>query len=299
MSLETKTQILSVEEIRFFEGMRLDTMSATPDRTPGERISKSRGASIEFDEFREYVQGDDLRYLDWNVYGRLQQTVIKTFRDEQQLPISIFLDGSASMQFGTPTKVRFAAKLAFGLCVSLLRSGDMANLMWFGRNKPAKLSIKHRSQLSTLNEFLNPVLTSGTTENRRLIKDLDFSVNQSPKKGITIVISDGLDPEFPAAIKRVAGRGPKPYVLQVFSPEELQPNLEGDLELVDSETGQSVELTATAEVMKSYQIALKDLQDRTREICVKTGGKYASLASDDELIEACKSNLVRQGWFRS
>ncbi len=299
MSLEAKPQVLTVEETRFFEGMRLDILSASPDRTPGERMSRSKGASIEFDEYREYVQGDDLRYLDWNVFGRLNQTVIKTFRDEQQLPITIYLDGSASMQFGSPTKLKFATKLAFGLCISLLKSGDMASIVWLGRNKFQKFTLKHRSQLVQLNEFLTPLSTAGTTENRRLIQDLDTCMAQSSKKGLAIVITDGLDPEFPNAVKRIAGRGPQPYVLQVLSPEELHPNLEGDLELIDAETGESVELTATAEVMNSYHQALNHLQDQIRAICVKTGGKYVTVASDADLLESCKSSLVRQGWFRT
>jgi len=299
MMLESKPQILTVEEIRFFEGLRLDTQSGKPDRTPGEKISRTKGASIEFDEYREYVQGDDLRYLDWNVFGRLNQTVVKTFRDEQQLPISILIDGSASMQFGSPSKIKFAAKMAFGLCVSLLRSGDNASLVWLGRNRFQKFSLKHRSQFGSLNEFLTPMLTAGTIESRRLVHDIDASMKQLSRKGIVILVSDGLDPEFPNAVKRIAGFGPHPFVLQVLSPEEIEPNLEGDLEIIDAETGESVELTATAEVMASYKLALKELQDQTRAICVKTGGKFASVVCDSDVSDVCKSGLVRQGWFRA
>ena len=116
--------VLTPSEFRILEGLRFSPRKSFHGRVRGERLTKKKGVSIEFDDYREYVEGDDLRHLDWNVLARLEHPVIKTYRDEEDLAVHLLLDTSSSMSFGEPAKLEYAKRLACALGYVALCGGD-------------------------------------------------------------------------------------------------------------------------------------------------------------------------------
>src|SRR5439155_24841490 len=104
--------LLTPEMLRRLERLQLLAQRRAKSSAKGERRSKARGQSVEFADYRNYAPGDDFRYLDWNLYGRLERLFLKLYEEERELPVRIFLDASESMTFGTPVKFDFARQIA-------------------------------------------------------------------------------------------------------------------------------------------------------------------------------------------
>src|SRR5690242_7545435 len=116
--------LLDSREFRLLEGLRLNPKKSFTGRIRGERLTKKKGISIEFSDYRDYTEGDDLRHLDWNVLARLETPIMKTYRDEEDLAVHMLLDGSASMDFGEPTKFEAAQRMAAAFGYVGLCAGD-------------------------------------------------------------------------------------------------------------------------------------------------------------------------------
>src|SRR5512139_1818077 len=104
--------LLTPELLRRLEQFQLLAARRAKSSAEGERRSRARGQSVEFADYRTYVHGDDFRYLDWNLYGRLERLFLKLYEEERELPVRIFLDASESMTFGEPRKFDFARQVA-------------------------------------------------------------------------------------------------------------------------------------------------------------------------------------------
>src|SRR3954465_4971244 len=110
-----QTELLTPDLLAQLERPELGTRKSFRGRMKGERRSKRKGQSVEFADFRNYVAGDDLRFIDWNTYARLDRLFLKMFLEEEDLHFYALLDASQSMSFGTPTKLHYAKQLAAAL----------------------------------------------------------------------------------------------------------------------------------------------------------------------------------------
>src|SRR5574342_391447 len=110
-----KSGLLDASLIAQLDHLELVVRRLFAGRTQGEKRSKRRGIGSEFADYRDYSQGDDLRFIDWNIYGRLDRLFLKLFLEEEDLSVSIFLDTSRSMEFGDPSKLHYGKKLAAAL----------------------------------------------------------------------------------------------------------------------------------------------------------------------------------------
>lgn len=291
---------------------RLDVRSRKmfPGTLPGERRSKRRGRSVEFDDYRTYVPGDDLRHIDWNVYARLDRLFIKLFREEEDLAVQILLDNSGSMDAGSPSKLIFAHRLAMALGYLGLVSNNRVGVMSFGspaglRQMPQGRGRKH---VKLLGQFLieNLRLTpdspgqtgTGFTEAMRTF------ARSRTGKGVVIVISDFLIREgYRPGLALLADTGRGGYdttCLQVLSPGENDPAAEGDrmtgdLNLTDVETGFGAEVTVSAELLESYRRAVTDYCDELAHFCRSRKMKYAKVLSDAPIEELMLSTFRRIG----
>src|SRR4030095_11553265 len=205
-------------------------------RVKGERRSMRRGHSVEFCDYRAYGVGDDLRYVDWDIYGRLDRLHVKLFVDEEDLCLHLIVDASASMNFGTPTKlesaVRIAAALGFVGLVNLERVGVGALRDRVAEGWPPT---RGRNQVPGLLDFLTRVEPSGGTS---LNEGLANYATRSRQSGLAVVISDLLDPSgYESGIRALLERRFDVHLVHVLSPQEMNPELAGDLPLVDQGAG--------------------------------------------------------------
>jgi len=258
----------------------------------GERRSKRRGQSVEFADHRPYVAGDDLRFVDWNIYGRLEQLFLKLFLEEQDLTVHIVVDGSASMSMGEPSKERFIKKLTAALgYVSLVNNNRLAVSFFADGVKNQLAHMRGRNYLHNMAEFLLMSECDGTS-------DFDGACRQLAAgrigSGVMIVLSDFLFKEgYDSGLRRLLGRQYDLYVIQVLSAQELSPELTGDLKLMDIEDADAAEITVSGALMKYYKRTLTAYCNELKAFCTRRGIVYV-LANSADSVESLVLNYLRR-----
>ena len=259
-------------------------------RVKGERRSLRRGHSVEFCDYRAYGVGDDLRYVDWNIYGRLDRLHVKLFVDEEDLCLHLIVDASASMNFGTPTKldsaVRIAAALGFVGLVNLERVGIGVLRDRVAEGWPPT---RGRNQVPGLLDFLGRVEPSGSTS---LNEGLANYAARSRQAGLAVVISDLLDPAgYESGIRALLERRFDVHLVHMLSPEEMNPELAGDLRLVDSETAEMRELSMDGDAVRAYRERLRQFLERAETFCRTKEIGYHRIVSDAPIEEFVLAQL--------
>lgn len=285
--------LLDPREFRLLEGLRLNPKKSFAGRVRGERLTKKKGISIEFSDYRDYTEGDDLRHLDWNVLARLETPIMKTYRDEEDLAVHLLLDCSASMDFGEPTKFSTAVRIAAAIGYIGLCGGDAVYPRLLGTRQPPPPGLRGRASFPRLVRWLEAAKCEGQDGLSACLRGF---AHASTRAGIAVVISDGLDPQVSNAIRGLGGRGHEIFFLQVLSDVELDPDLEGDLRLLDAEGGNPVEITANSYALKEYRQNLARHNDALREAILRVGGKHSLVRATDPLEETVKQVLRREGW---
>jgi len=276
--------------LRRLEQFQLLTARRAKSSARGERRSRARGQSVEFADFRNYVPGDDLRYLDWNLYGRLEKLFLKLYEEERELPVRIFLDASESMNFGEPRKFDFARRVAAAVGYVALCGFDRVSVQVFpepdpaGATRAAEAAARGglravRGRRSAMTFFQNLAqLTAGGSAS--LNESLRRGALASQSTGMALVVSDFLDPAgYETGLGALVSRGFQVSVVQVLSPEELQPTTYGDLRLVDAETGGIQEVTFGRFRLGAYQTMVQSYLQRLREFCAARGIRFFAVSS--------------------
>jgi uncharacterized protein (DUF58 family) len=258
----------------------------------GERRSKRRGQSVEFADHRPYVAGDDLRFVDWNIYGRLDQLFLKLFLEEQDLTVHIAADASASMSFGEPSKELFIKKLTAALGYVSLVNNNRVTISSFADGIKAQLAnMRGRNYLAQMAEFLLTADCEGPSQFDTACRQL---VAGRIGKGIMIVLSDFFFKEgFDTGLRRLIGRQYDLYVIQVLSAQELSPDLSGDLKLIDIEDADNAEITISAALLKYYKRNLTAYCNELKDFCARRGATYVLVNAADS-VESLVLNYLRR-----
>jgi uncharacterized protein (DUF58 family) len=291
---------------------KLDRLSLVARRvrigqTAGERRSTKRGTSVEFADYRDYVQGDDLRRVDWNIYARLDRPFVKLFEEEEDLAVHVLLDGSGSMDWGNGdretegrgdkkrNKWLYARRLVAALGYVALTSGDrltIANLqspissLCFG---PAR----GRGHALRLFEWLEDLQAEGTTDLNAVLRTYAVSGGRA---GLVVLISDLFSPPgYVEGLTALAARGHEVAVIHVLSPDEVEPPLGGDLRLLDVETGGPQEVTIDGGMRALYRRRLEAWRDEIRATCRARGAHYAPVVTDTPFDRVMLYDLRRVG----
>jgi len=285
--------VLEPKEFRILGGLRINPRKSFHGRVRGERLTKKKGLSIEFDDYREYSEGDDLRHLDWNILARLEHAVIKTYRDEEDLAVHMLLDTSSSMSFGEPSKLDYARRLACAMGYVALCGGDAVYPRTLGSRQQPMAVIRGRSSYPRLAHWSNAPEPEGKLP---LSQELKLFVAGGARPGVVMIISDCMDPEILTGLRMLAGRGHEVNVMQVLSEVELRPDLEGDLRLIDVESESAVEITANSLTMRDYMSQLNNHNEAIAEECRRLGGRYALIEVGTTIEQIVRDVLRREGW---
>ena len=284
--------LLTPDLLRRLEQLQLLAARRAKSSLKGERRSRARGLSVEFADHRNYVSGDDLRYLDWNLYGRLDRLFLKLYEEERELPVRIFLDASASMEFGAPTKFAFAQQLAAALGYVALCGFDRVSLHVFpdptGPDPGRELAVRGalravRGKKASVQFFKNlaALTAGGTADFNGALKRGALEARQS---GVAVVLSDFLDPAgYESGMRALVGRGFQVHAVQILAPEELQPTAFGDLRLIDSESGAVQEVSFGKYRLQAYRQSVANYVQRLREHCQSRGARFFSVSSATDL----------------
>ena len=301
MNVATNRRLLDDDFIARIEQLELVSRRVISGLMKGDRLSKRRGYSSEFTDFRPYTAGDDLRYLDWNVYSRLERLFIKVFLEEEDLRLSILLDRSPSMDYGEPNKLEFAKKIAAALAYVGLVNQDRVQIAGFS-DRVAPLFGPSRGRRQTRRLF--DVLESLEAENRpvtdleRACRDFAFTLRGG---GIVIFITDFFDRRgFEGALRYLlaAGRSTDVFVFHVLAPQELRPELSGDLRLVDVEDGDISEISISAGLLRQYERTLEVFCDEIRDYCARRGIHYVPTSTAQPFDRLVLEFLRRRGLLK-
>ena len=275
------------------ERLTLASKRTFKGRVRGERKSPRKGISVEFCDYRPYGVGDDLRYVDWNIYGRLDRLYLKLFVDEEDLCLHLLLDASASMDYGAPTKfdygVRLAAALGFVGLVNLERVGTAVV-----RERVAAgwSPTRGRNQFLPLVEFLLRLRPGGTTG---LNEGLTSYALRARDPGLAVLISDLMDPSgYESGLRALLERRFDVHVIHMLAPAELDPTFGGDLRMVDAETGETLLVnTGSKSVRMNYEKQYRDKVKYFKETFSKCGSGVVNSRVDESYV----TKLL--GYFKS
>jgi uncharacterized protein (DUF58 family) len=272
----------------------LDVMSRKilQGKLQGERRSKRRGQSVEFADHRPYVAGDDLRFVDWNVYGRLEQLFLKLYLEEQDLTVHIVADASASMSFGEPTKELFIKKLTAALGYVSLVNNNRVTISFIADGVTVQLAnMRGRNYLNNMAECLLTTDCEGPSNFDDACRQLAAGRIGS---GVMVVLSDFLFKEgYDSGLRRLIGRQYDLYAIQVLCPQELSPDLSGELKLIDIEDADAAEITVSAALSKYYKRNLTAYCNELKGFCTRRGAVYV-LANSADSVESLVLNYLRR-----
>jgi uncharacterized protein (DUF58 family) len=258
----------------------------------GERRSKRKGQSVEFADYRNYVKGDDLRHLDWNLYARLDRLFIRLFQEEEDLHFYVLIDNSLSMDFGTPTKLHYARQVAAALAFIGLCNMDRVVVEVFNEKLTQSMpAVRGRRSLWRVMDFLQKVESAGPSNLRESLKTFTM---KSSGKGIVVLLSDMMDKAgYDEALRYLVARQFDIYVIQILSQEELEPDVLGDLKLVDIEDLDEAEITVSAPLIQRYKQSLAAFQGGLQEFCNRRGITYL-MTSNQVPFDRLVLNYLRQ-----
>jgi uncharacterized protein (DUF58 family) len=259
----------------------------------GGRRSVKRGQSVEFADYRDYALGDDLRQLDWNVYARLEKLFVKLFVEEEDVTITILIDASTSMTAGRPEKLLFAKRAAAALGYIGLASEDRVAVSALGgRSSRRQTPLRGSGRVFRLLSNLSAIQpATGPTD---LVAAARHAAAQLHGRGVVVLMSDLLDPGADRVIRELAATRSELIVLHILSPDELDPPLEGDLRLVDVETGDGVDITADLATLDAYRNRLAAWKGAFADLAAKRRASYVDLASDVPLNDLIFAELRRR-----
>jgi len=279
--------------LRQLERLLLLMRSPARGGLKGGRRSVKRGQSVEFADYRDYSMGDDLRQLDWNVYARLEKLFVKLFVEEEDVTVTMLIDASASMAMGTPQKLLFAKRAAAALGYIGLASEDrVAVSVLSGRMARRRSAMRGSGRVFRLLADLSAVtVADGPTD---LVAAARHAAAQLSGRGVIVLLSDLLDPAADKVIRELAATGSELIVLHILSPDELDPALEGDLRLVDTETGEQVDITADLATIDAYKARLTEWKAGFADLAARRRASYVDLPSDVNLAELVFAELRRR-----
>lgn len=293
MSLTTQ-QLLPPDLARQLERLELVTRKVFRGRMKGERRSAKKGQSVEFADYRNYVAGDDLRSLDWNLYARLDKLIVKLFLEEEDLHFYTLIDASPSMAFGDPTKLEYAKQLAAALgFIGLIRADRVRVETLGGQRSPV---LRGRRSVPRLTEFLNKIEPS---ENASLEEGIRQFCLRNMGKGVVVLLTDLMDKRgYESAMRYLVAQRVDVFVIQVLSQAEIDPDVTGDLRLVDCEDADEAEVTISAPLLARYKETLEAFTAGASEFCGRRGMNYLLTSTDRPVEELMTTWLRKRGLVR-
>jgi uncharacterized protein (DUF58 family) len=241
--------------------------------THGEHSSPTHGTSPDFADYRDYQPGDDFRYIDWNIFSRLDRLLVKLFVEEEDLSVHILLDTSRSMEYGSPRKIDYARRVAAALGYIGLTSLDRVGVTTFAAGLSGALAPRRgKLQLFHLLEYMSRITTAGTTDFSRSLEGYAMRTRQP---GLAVIISDMLDSaDYQRGLLALRYRKFDVVLVQILDREEISPASGGTVRLTDMETGRMMKLTVDRSLLSAYRDRVGRFLSGLEAFSLKAGIEY-------------------------
>jgi uncharacterized protein (DUF58 family) len=286
----TGTPLIDQNFLEKLERLTLHWQSSFPGLVGGRNPSRLAGLGQEFLDHRHFHHGDDLRAVNWRAYLRLEKLFLKMFQVEPRIPVRLLIDVSDSMA----TKFDYARKLAGALCyIGLVRLDSICIQPFESRLSDSFLCSGGRHRFLPASRFLTDLKCGGRTDYLAISRQF---ASTYPQRGLLIVISDFLDDnDVEKPLQYLADFGHELTLIQLWTPEDREPPWDGELELVDAETGQRLEMSADANAKRQYREAFDAYARRLQDLANRTGGRYVGLSTSTQIEEAIFDGLKLAG----
>lgn len=296
MTITTDT-LLSPDFMSRLDQLALVSRKIFAGKMRGERISKRRGQSVEFADYRNYVPGDDLRFLDWNIYARLERLFLKLFLEEEDLHVSVLIDASRSMGFGQPDKALYARRVAAAIAYIGLVNFDRVSLYLYADGLRGELAgARGRRLMHKVVDFLDRAEPDGVSNLPRAARQFAL---KHPQPGIVLVVSDFFEKAgYEDGLRFLVRPQYDVYAVQVLSPEEIDPPLAGDLRLTDVEDDDVAEVTVSRALLNRYKENLRAYCEGLKAYCAKRGLSYLFTSTAVPFDQIILSYFRQRGLIR-
>ena len=255
----------------------------------GIRKSGAKGNSLEFSDFREYIAGDDIRRIDWNGYARFDRIFVKLFMEEKQADINLFIDKSNSMG-EHEDKLYYAKMLAASIGYISLKNTDRVNMMLFNSQvTDEKTKLVSKNSFFEIVNFLDNIDSNGQTDiNNSIMKN----ISKLPNRGICFIFSDFFSLNgFIEAIKMLRYKKQDVVLVQILSGEERSPLLNGNIRIIDSETGENIDMEVTEGILNDYKKALVSYENELKDFCKQYNMSFVSIDTSQPIIKGLMAIL--------
>lgn len=284
--------LLDPRFLKALEGLHLVAGKLFSGALRGERQLRRRGPGSQFLDYRKYSPGDDLRYLDWNIYGRLGEPFVKEFEAEEGARVLLVLDRSASMGFGAPSKLEYARRIAAALGYIGLRHLDRVAVVPIPGGRAEGNVFRGPGQALDLFQALGAPRAEGQARLRAALLEV---LRREERSGLCVILSDFFDPEgVERSLELLARHRYRAFCVHVVDREEASPQLLGELRLVDLETGERLEVGSDRALLRDYAAAFRRHGRRVEEACRARGAGYLRVPTT-LAFDAAVLRVVRRG----
>jgi len=290
-------KLLSPELMRKIDTLELVSKRPFAGRIRGEHRSVRKGHSLEFADYRHYIQGDDVRHIDWKIFARLDRLFLKLFMEEEDLFVYFLVDSSHSMGMGEPPKLEYVKRAAAALAYIALAGTHRVSIQPYAADLLEPLNpVRGKGQFALVSNFLETIEAAGTTASRGAIARFRQGLHGN---GIVFVLSDLFDRAgMEDALKPLLAGRFEVIVLHVLSPEDEDPGSDGDWQLVDVEDGDKVSISMSDRLREGYQTVVRQFRSEQQKVCEKFGFDYLPVRSDLSLESLLMQSLRARGVLR-
>lgn len=291
------TTLMSNATLSRAERMRLTAARRFTNRSRGEHRAAGSGSSIEFRDYRDYAAGDDIRFMDWNIFARLRRGYIKLYHQEEEMHIALIVDASTSMTF--ENKIDRARQLAAAFGVMGLMSIERVSVSVFNNRQDRVGYLQPRSGRAAMRDLFRFVESIEAGGDSPLEAGIEAMLKEHRGRGLAIILSDFLTAgDLKRPLNRLFSAGLEVFGVQVLGPTEIDPDVTGDMRFVDSETAHTLDITSAGDLLGLYQEYRLAHQRLVESHCTRRGGKLITINTDDTLEYILFDLLRRRGWVR-
>lgn len=291
------TSLFGNDVLHRVERMRLNPVNRKTNRMRGEHLRGKGGSSTEFADYRDYSVGDDVRFVDWNIFARLNRPYLKLFEHEEEMHVVLLIDASSSMMF--ENKFDCARQLAAAFGVMGLMNLERVSCYIFNQSADQMSTLRPVSGRQSMHKLFSFLEGAEGGGDRPLNEAIDSMLLRHRGKGVCVLLSDFLTyGDLQRSFNMLFSAGLEIYAVQILSQSEINPDLAGDARLVDSETGNVLDVTAAGNLLNMYHEYRETFQRKIEAMARQRSGRFVPISSAVDV----KTNLVdvfqRRGWIR-
>lgn len=292
MSAPQLTTLLTHRDLDRLARLRINATRRFTNRARGEHLAARGGTSTEFCDFRDYSPGDDVRFVDWNIFARIERAYVKQFHEEEEMHVALLVDASESMLF--EGKFEMARRLAAAFGVLGLRGQEKVSACALGASRDRLPACTGRAAMAKLFAFLEKIEPGGDTPIER---GIEAFLREHSGRGLVLVVSDFLTAgDLRRPFNQLHSAGLEIFAVQILGPSELAPEIAGDLRFVDCETRGHLDISSAGDLLALYHEHRRAHEAQVTALCQRRSGKFLSVSAADSIERVVFDTMRRKGW---